>query len=186
MKDQDLDRVIDAAAQQMVSGEPSDALTGAVIARIGAAADAPRPQPFVWATVSVGAIACAVIAVTLLTRGPEPISPNPVRSSSIQLTAEPPSSVDTQPRAVIENIELSRRRVERRPRDASQFWAGLKADTTANANAVIAHDNALEPIPFESFAPQPIDIAAITIESATVGEIVVDPIIIEPLSASND
>jgi hypothetical protein len=179
MNERDFDRVIDAATQQIVGHAPPESLTDAVMRQVRSMSDDSRAQkrygPFLarWATIGLCATACVVATYVLLSRSPESMLPSPIRSSSIQLTAEQHASAPAQRDAAsAEGL--------RRPGVAPITLTASQPPITQ------AEFDAIEPIVLEPIAPQPIDLAAIAIEAPVIDRLVVEPIVIESLSASND
>jgi hypothetical protein len=180
MNEQHLERVIDAAARQIVGHAPSESLTDTVMTRVrNLSGDSPPRAmkgygPFLvrWATISLCATACVVMVLFFLNKSPESISQSSIRSSSIRLTAEHASEPVQLDAAADEKLmPPSVARITRTASQPPMTQAGL---------------DPIEPIVFETIAPQPIDLAAIAIDAPLIDRLVVEPIVIEPLSASND
>lgn len=182
MKDQDLDRIIDAAAKLMVSQEPSQQLTSAVMARVRVIEDGAGPRRFVWATVGAGAAACAVIAVLMLSNASEPVLDNPGRASSSPIITELTTPVAAEPHSTVANANPAAARSEIRP---SRVRPAARPEPSAQL-AQSEFEALAGSLPFESIAPLPIDLPGIAMASTQVDEILIEPITIESLSASND
>lgn len=171
MNEQDLDRVIDQAAADLVEREPTRALTGAVMARIAA------PEPagihrFVWAT-AASLLLCGVIAALVLNRTPPPAdhvgSPAPPAAQAV-LEAAPTTVRQDAPEAV------------------AAISAGLPSDR--RAPAVTSPPGGLlfgmEPIATAPLVLPAIELPPLAQEAAAVPGIEIGALAIEPLTASND
>jgi hypothetical protein len=182
MKDHDLDRIIDAAAGQMVSQEPPQELTSAVMARVRVIEDGARPRRFVWATVGVSAAACAVIAVLMLNSASQPVVESPRSAASTTVTTESTAAAPVQPDSTVANAGSTAESSETRP-------SRVRRVTRREGPASLAHrefEALAGSVAFESISLLPIDLPGLAMTSTQVDEIVIEPITIESLSASND
>jgi hypothetical protein len=178
----DLDRMIDAATRQMMSQEPSHALTNAVMARVHAAEDESGPRRFAWAIVGTSAAACTVIAILMLNSAPAPVVEHAARAVPAPTTTERTAPGAVQPDSTSANAGSTAASSEMRPsRVRPVTGADLPAPLAQSEFEVLAGS-----VPFESIAPLPIDLPGIAMTSTQVDEILIEPITIESLSASND
>lgn len=172
MDERALDRAVDVAAGTLMAREPSRALGHHVMARVREDA-APAPRRIVWLTAAAGVAVAAALAMVLVARAP---------SQTVALPRE---------------VRLPVARAAVMP----GVPAGLVAETTRIESAgprvvrTVASPAPLPPGDVSTIAAietEPIVVATIEVpqlerETVTsIETISIDPITIEPLSASND
>ncbi len=153
-----LDRVIDQAAREIVRRHPSDALTRAVMARVASDPKPSKTGAFVWGS---AAVAAAAMAMFLFVREPtvEQLAP-------ITKPASTPTSVSVEPR---ENREAEMTVGRRRPHRLS-----LTLSENEEAFSDLAE---VEPIDLP-----PVSVPAIEVEANSAEPLTIEPIQIESLS----
>jgi len=171
MTEQDLDRVIDTAAAEMIAREPSRALHHSVMARVRES-DRPAPRRFIWATAGLAAAAGFVIALVIAERTPAPTiqTAAPARPTIV----EPPAATVNQRVPALESAAPAAQLVVRRVRRP--------------ASALAPNDlpSSIEPLTAEALVLTSIDPPPLENQAASVEQIEVDALTIEPLTASND
>jgi hypothetical protein len=184
MNSQDLDRLIDAAAEQLVGREPSSGLIDAVMARVRAAEGSGFGVPSskfwfsgsrFWLSSAAVFTAAAVIFFVLRTppapiQGPERSASQPAQPAQplIAAVSEPPVAVPIASRPTAKHLP------DRSPR--------LIVDD-AGVTTFLVDD----PIVMEPIKADPIDVAPIAIAaSQPPPPIQIEPLIIEPIASSND
>ena len=189
MKSPDLDRLIDAAAEQLVGREPSTALTDAVMARVrateGSGFGVPSSKLWFsgsrfWLSSAAVFTAAAIIFFVLKTppapiQGPERSASQPAQPAQplIAAVSGPPVAVPIPSRPTAKHVAIRSRR------------------TIGDEPAVTAFlfDDAigLEPIEADPIDVDPIDISPIADAASQAPQpIQIEPLIIEPISSSND
>jgi hypothetical protein len=188
MNSQDLDQLIDAAAEQLVGREPSSALTGAVMARVRATQGSGFGVPDswfrfsgyrVWAS-SVAAI--AIIAVIFALKSPPVAIQEPEPSASRSAVRDQPfiAAADGPPVAV----PITSRQAPKHLPDRSSRSI---VDEGALATYLVDDPISMEPIEAVPIDADPIDIAPIAVAaSEPPPPIHIEPLIIEIISSSND
>ena len=183
MNDQDLDRLIDRAAEQMVGREPSSALTHAVMARVREPEGARPSRRFVWAAAGTcAAAACALIAVVMLNRVPTLNTAPPEPTEAAGRSAVAPIAIQPRPPQPIQNaatVLTVEQPGSRGPRTAPR---------PAAADAAVEDDTfaVIDPIDLGEVTHEPIKVGDIDVTSVSFDQLVIEPLVIEPLSASND
>ena len=167
----DLDRAIDAAATRMVAGEPSRALTYAVMARVRER-EAPSPRRLVWTVAAASLVLCGAIAVSLMNRATPIAFP---AAPPAHVLAVAPSLVAVSSIAVAEETTTRRR---------NQTVARAAA-STSSAPLPIA-DNPIDPIETAAISVSVIDVPQLERETTEIEILDIEPLTIEPLAASND
>jgi hypothetical protein len=186
---QDLDQLIDAAAEQLVGREPSRGLTDAVMARVrateGAGFGAPSskfwfPGLRFWLS-SAAVITAAAIIFFVLKTPPAPIQ-RPERSASQPAQQAQPSiaAVSGPPVAVpIASRPTAKYLPDRSPRSI--------VDDAGVTMFFVDDPIVMEPIKADPIDADPIDVAPIAVAaSQPPPPIQIEPLIIEPISSSND
>jgi hypothetical protein len=181
--DHDLEHLIDGAARQMARCEPSDALSGAVMARISTRATRFALPRIVWGSFAAAAVIGA-LAIAVGVNRTAPSAQAPAQAQASGLTAQ--------------GAEFSRLRLPagsqrqaRRAREAQSAEAGAQGSgTEKSAIASIAVEET-EPMSdsaaFEVIAPAPLEVDRLEVTTlASIDPIEIAPLEIEPLSASND
>jgi hypothetical protein len=168
MNEQDLDRVIDSAAADLIGREPTYTLRHKVMARVRES-ELTAPRRFVWTTAGLAAAAGLVFALVMLERTPAPMVQNaaPVGPTIAERpTATVDRSVPELESAPQAALPVARRRVPLRlpPDDPSP----IEAITT-------------EPVVLPS-----IDLPPLENQAAFVEGLEIEALTIEPLTASND
>jgi hypothetical protein len=163
---QDFDQRIDRAAAQMVRREPPDALTVAVIDRVNRGHGTPAfHRPVVWGGLTASAAIVILLIGVNLHRMPR-AAERPPSAAMQQVAAQP---ADQPGAAITKNFVFE---PSRQPR---------KSSTPKSPPSAVARpdeqDARVPPITIDPIStPQPIQVPGIEIE----------PLHIEPLSASND
>jgi hypothetical protein len=171
--ERELDRAIDAAARQMMAGEPSRALGSDVMARVRKDA-APVPRRFVWATAAASVVLCAAIVAMLFSRTPQTIPP---------VLAAPPFAI-AQPPVRVEPPIVTPNDTRPAPRVNRPVPIGRSAVT---AMVLPADAFPIEPLEAEAIALAAIDVPRLEPEApASIEALTIDELTIEPLAASND
>lgn len=174
MSDQDFDRLMDAAAGQMLSHRPSRQLKRDVMTRLR------EPEPrsarrLVWASSVAALVVCGVIAIALMSRPPATESRPPSAVASVTLRPETPAP--SVPSVIVatapaENHEPATVTVARqRPRPI-----------TLPPNDV----SAIEPLQMEPIVIAVLEVPPLEHEATSIASIDIEPLVIEPLTASND
>lgn len=134
------------------------------------------------ATVGISAAACAVIAVLMLNSASAPVVEHPARASSSPMATGSTAPLPVESDSTVANADPTVTRSETRP-------SRVRRVTRREGPASLAQSEfeALAgSVAFESISPLPIDLPGIAMTSTQVDEIVIEPITIESLSASND
>jgi hypothetical protein len=171
MDQPDLDRVIDEAAAQLVMHEPLEALQGLVMERIQAGfVECGSRRPLVWVSLGIGTAVAVLLLISLGARR-ESSAPAPVPAATVRPEVPVPNeSVPSQPQPV------AVARVIRRP-----------VHERANVTVQIPDDSpAIERITIPVESPEPIAIPPIIVAATPQERIEIEPLTIEPLSATND
>lgn len=171
MNEQDLDRIIDTAAAEMIAREPTRALRGAVMARVRES-EPITPRRFVWAAGGLGAAACLVIALVVMESTPPPTVQVQAPAPAPLVMVEPPTVTDRQSAAALESVTLVAQ-------------SGLRR---VQRPALAPNDlpSSIEPITAEPLVLPAIDLPPLENHAASVEQIEIDALTIEPLTASND
>jgi hypothetical protein len=161
----DLDRVIDAAARTMISREPGRQLSYRVMSRVRAGSESPRRR--VWTlAVSGGAVACVLAAVWVLNRTAAPTDERmalQARTFLQQLVPPPVLDAGSPPRIIRSSVKTSR-----------------------------ALESQLDPVPLvqplqmETIVLSAIDVPAIEPTPTAIEAIELATLTIEPLATSNE
>jgi hypothetical protein len=185
---EDLDQLIDAAAEQLVGREPSRGLTDAVMARVRATEGSGFGVPSskfwfsgsrFWLSSAAVFTAAAVIVFVLKTplapiQGPErSVSPlaQPAQPS-IAAVSEPPVAVPIASRPTAKHLP------DRSPRSI---------DDAGVTMFLVDDPIVMEPIKADPIDADPIDVAPIAVAaSQPPPPIQIEPLVIEPISSSND
>lgn len=189
MNEENLNRVIDTAAEQMVNREPPSSLGETVMARVMDGSDQPRrwtllvgPRLMRTASVTAAVAACGVLlmVMVMLKRAPEPatsaekttqpaMSAPPVRATAPALPRQVP--VAEERRSSAERL----RNVEPTVRPSAPL-ASVGIDSFSDETSIA----------FESIVPDALAVPLLEVNAASVDEIAIEPLVIEPLTASND
>ncbi len=175
MNPQDLDKLIDRAAREMVSGEPSRSFTYDVMSQVrGHVEPARRRFVFAIGIVSVAAVG-AVILIVMLNRASVPVTgPQAQRPEMPEArTVEQVTPVTTPARAA--------------PRPESRQVVRLPVQPDAEASIALAPVmTSLEPLGTEPIVLSALDVPPLESPAMTIEDIEIEDITIEPLVASND
>lgn len=170
MDERELNRTIDAAAEQMMAREPSRSLNYAVMARVREGAAPPRR--LIWAMGAASLLLCAAIVIALMYRAPHAIpslpESHPLAIAQTPRSAAPPviTANDTRP--------AYRIRPQRVARDIAVPAPPVK-DVLS-----------ISPIETEPIEVGLIDVPQLPQEVTSIEHITIEPLTIEPLMASND
>ena len=196
--DHDLEHLIDGAARQMARCEPSDALSGAVMARISTRATRFALPRIVWGSfAAAAAIVALVIAVGVNRTAPSAQAPAQAQGAGLSRLRLPAGS----------QRQASASRAEAQSAEARTQGSGLRAQgsvlesegselraqgsgTEKSAIVSIAVEET-EPMTdsaaFEVIAPAPLEVHGLQVTTlSSIDPIEIAPLEIEPLSASND
>ena len=182
--DHDLEHLIDGAARQMARCEPSDALSGAVMARISTRATRFALPRIVWGSFAAAAVVGA-LAIAVGVNRTAPSAQAPAQAQASGLTAQG---------AEFSRLRLpagSQRQASASRAEAQSAEAGAQGSgTEKSAIASIAVEET-EPMSdsaaFEVIAPAPLEVDGLEVTTlASIDPIEIAPLEIEPLSASND
>lgn len=173
MNEHELNRAIDAAAEQMMAREPSRALGYAVMARVREDV-APATRRLGWMMAAVTLVLCAALAIALINR------PHAVTIPSIPFAARLPIGA---PPAVLQA-----------PRAVARHTVPTRLATPAAVATRVATSLPLPPTdvsPIELIETEPIALSAIEVprlerEVTLIETISIEALTIEPLAASND
>ena len=185
MSSQDLDQLIDAAAEELVGREPSSALTDAVMARVRAPQSSrfrARSSRFsdsrFWLSSGAAVVALAIIVVLnfVLNTPPAPThAPAPHASVPSQPT-HPLIAAAAEPSV---GAPIASRPTAKRLMDQSR--------RSIDDDNVVMTAPADDPLEVNPIAVEPIEIAPIAVAaSQPPPPIHIEPLMIEPISSSND
>ena len=172
--DQDLERLIDEAAWQMAHHEPSDALVGAVMARVAVGATPSTLRRLAWGSVAA-AVAVVLMVVQLHRPAPSAEGPTPVQGSGLRAQG-PAVTQGTGVRAEgagqrAEGTRLRAQGVAEGPDEVEQGELAQIDDSMV----------------FDVITPALIEVERLDVPLATtVAAIEIAPLEIEPISTSND
>jgi hypothetical protein len=172
MDERELDRAIDAAAGRMMAREPGRALSHNVMARVREGA-APAPRRLVWIAAAASIVLCAAIATALMI-GPAAVVP---------LTPDAPSMAFGQPDIATlppMTVALETPSAHRNAR------ATIAARSTSPAPPPPSDVSPIAPIETEPIVLSTIDVPVLERDTAVIDVLNIEPLTIEPLSASND
>jgi hypothetical protein len=153
-----LDRLIDKAAREIVRHYPSDALTTAVMDRIVSGRRPSKSGGFVWGS---AAVAAAAMAMILLMREPPVGQRGPIRE--VASTARAPSVEIRENRGASTTVALGH--PHRMPATLSEDEAALR-----------------DPAEIEPIDLPPVSVPAIEVEVTSEQLLAIEPIQIESLS----
>lgn len=163
-----LDRLIDEAAQGMVQHEPSAALTAVVMKRVVGRRDSRAQRGLVWGSVAAGVLG-GLVLLAGLARTPARVETGRaggigihVESSGPAMSSRPPGTVP-QRETVANSAQIPR-----------------AAATEASAEEI------QDPITFDPISPDLITIERVEIAVSSIEPVEIPPVEIEPISASND
>jgi hypothetical protein len=175
----DLDRLIDQAARQMAQQEPSDALSGAVMARVAAGARPSSQRWLVW-----GSVAAAVaVGAFVMVAGANRTASTPEAQGS-GLTAQAPERAHDSRPATTADAPTGQE-----PEALSQEPVGRPAPALASASGLVADLATAEiddPIAFESITPAAIEVDRLDVTVTSIDPVEIAPLQIAPISASDD
>jgi hypothetical protein len=173
MDERELDRAIDMAAGRMMAHEPSRSLGNNVMARVReAAAPAPRLR---WVVAAASIVLCAAIAIALMNRAPSAVIP-PQPAARTVVAGQPPVAT-LSPMIVAPEAAAPPRRIPRAP---------LAAHVISPLQLPPGDESGIPPIETEGIALSAIDVPVLEREAAVIDILEIEPLTIEPLTASND
>ena len=170
MRDEELDRLIDNAAGQMLSHQPSRPLKGVVMARLRD----PKPsghRRLAWAAAAASVVACVSLGIALISKAPVPQTQRPpaAPAAAVRLP-DRPSIVSAQESPALRTpspVAVARRNplpIRLLPNDASS----------------------IEPLEMEPIVMPVVDVPPLESETVSIDRLDIETLTIEPLSASND
>jgi hypothetical protein len=172
----DLDELIDAAARQMVSGEPSRSFTYDVIARVRGRVE-PAPRRFVWVAAFASAVVlCVAAAVVMVNQPAAPVPASRTQRTAVGETPRIDPQIAPQPAAV---PTVSQAQSQRRVRRST-------ASVTRPRVVGVPATPGIELLATESIAVSTLDILPLETEAMAIDGIEIKDITIAPLTASND
>ena len=174
MDERDLDHAIDTAAGELITREPSRALSYNVMARVRSG-DVSRRRG-AWLKVASVCAAGIVVAYLAINR-PTPDVPLPAMQPAAR-TEPVPVPVPGVERAQEAYAES---RPQLRPRRAA---VATRAPMILPLAAMDV--DAIEPISADPIAVTPIEVPQLARETTAIENITIEPLTIEPLAASND
>jgi hypothetical protein len=167
----DLDRLIDDAARQMAQREPSDALAGAVMARVSS-----RATPFVWSWQQLGGVAAAGVVIAALVMFVGENRPPPSSEAPLQTQGSGLKAHDSKTEHAVDSAMESPRPAVVASKHAESVLVDL------NEAGEMA-----DPITFDVIAPAPIEVDFLQVAAAPpIDPVEIASIPIEPISSSND
>jgi hypothetical protein len=177
MNETELDRMIDTAAAEMIERKPSRTLRHAVMARIREPRR-PAPRRLIWAGGAAVAILGGALAIPLIHRAGAPSVAD--RSAGLPpiFTADAPAVItqvtppDRQPAPSLETAAPISRSASRRVRGPA-----FSSDDLASS---------VEPITADPVVLPSIDLLPLESQAASVEQLEIEALTIEPLTASND
>ena len=172
MDERELDRAIDTAAGRMMAREPGRALSYMVMARVRER-NTPMPRRLVWLLATASLVLCGAIAIALMYRAPATIIAPPPAARTV-VVGQP--LVATLP-AVMVAPEAPPRRIPRAP---------LAAHAVSSVQLPPSDVSGITPIETEGIAVSAIDVPVLEREAAVIDILDIEPLTIEPLTASND
>jgi len=173
MDERELNRAIDAAAEQMMAREPSGTLSYSVMARVRAD-HAPSPRRFVWAAAGATVVLCAATAIVLTNRNAATIVTPP---PAAQLRIGHPAVVADVPVPTVTEATPMRSAIPR-----ARGARGVEPRVALPPNDV----SPIEPIQTAPIVLAAIDVPQLERESTSIEVLSIEPLTIEPLAASND
>jgi len=174
MDERELDRAIDTAAGRMMAHEPSRSLGYNVMARVREGA-APAPRRLRWVAATVSIVLCAAITMALMYRAPGTIIPLPPAARTV-VVGQPPVATPP-PMMVAPETAAPPRRIPRAPRAARVVSPVQLPPSDASG---------ITPIETEGIALSAIEVPVLEREAAVIDVLDIEPLTIEPLTASND
>jgi len=173
MDERELDRAIDTAAGRMMALEPGRALSYTVMARVRER-HTPAPRRFVWIIATACLVLCGAMAIVLMYRAPATIiAPPPPRAVVV---GQPPVATSP-PVRVAPETAAPLRRIPRAP---------LAARVVSPVQLPPCIVSGITPIETEGIALSAIDVPGLEREAAVIDVLDIEPLTIEPLTASND
>lgn len=173
MDERELDRAIDTAAGRIMAHEPSRSLRSNVMARVREGA-APAPRRLRWVVATVSIVLCAAIAIALMYRAPATIIA-PLPAARTVVVGQSP--VAAPPPMVAPETAAPARRIPRAP---------LAARVVSPAQLPPRDASGITPIETEGITLSAIDVPVLEREAAVIDILDIEPLTIEPLTASND
>ena len=174
MDERELDRAIDTAAEGMIAHEPSRSLGYNVMARVFEGA-APAPRRLRWVVATVSIVLCAAIAIALMYRAPATIIA-PLPDARTVVVGQPPVATPP-PVMVAPETAAPARRIPRAP---------LASRVVSPAQLPPSDASGITPIETEGIALSAIEVPVLEREAAVIDILEIEPLTIEPLTASND
>ncbi len=156
----------------MMAREPGRALDYTVMARVRER-NAPAPRRFVWVVATASLVLCGAIAMALMYRAPATIIA-PLPAARTVVVGHPP--VATPPPMMVAP-EAPPRRIPRAP---------LAAHAVSPVQLPPSDVSGITPIETEGIALSAIDVPVLEREAAVIDILDIEPLTIEPLTASND
>jgi hypothetical protein len=179
MNVQDPDRRIDAAAREIIAHHPPRSVSRAVMARVLEPPHERPSRPIAWVFVAAAAALCVAVALPRLNK---PLQPDPVTTTiSKPTTAAPAVSRDVGLQAPSSSRAEARPSVRRSPAAVAAIRPSARPVSIPTASSDTAAF-----APFESIVPPPIDVLDLEVHATRIEEIEIQPLVIEPLTASND
>ena len=175
--DHDLEHLIDGAARQMARCEPSDALSGAVMARISTRATRFALPRIVWGSFAAAAVVGALaIAVGVNRTAPSAQAPAQAQGAEFSRLRLPAGS----------QRQASASRAEAQSAEAGAQGSGTEKSAIVSI-AVEETEPMTDSAAFEVIAPAPLEVHGLQVTTlSSIDPIEIAPLEIEPLSASND
>ncbi len=183
MSPQDLDTLIDAAAREMVAGDPSRALSHRVMSEVRGRIE-PAPRGWVWVFRTAGAVVlCAVVATLVVSRNQvhAPVSLLPASETSQTRTGEQPVAPPGAPTVSRQPGERLVPRLETR-----RVALGTDVPPAPARDVEAPLTPSVEPLAIEPIMLSGLDVPPLENQPTTIDDIEISDITIEPLAASND
>jgi hypothetical protein len=174
MDERELDRAIDTAAGRMMALEPGRALSYTVMARVRER-HTPAPRRFVWIIATASLVLCGALTIALMYRAPATIMAPPPAARTV-VVGQPPVAIP-HPMLVAPETAAPPRRIPRAP---------LAARVVSPVQLPPGIVSGITPIETEGIALSAIDVPGLEREAAVIDILDIEPLTIEPLTASND
>ena len=167
MTELDIDQIIDAAAEALVMHEPSRSLGAAVGRRV---VEQPERRRIArWPPVAVATAAALCVLLFIVTKNPAPRQA--VVGSAPDVTSAPPVVASVAPHERVLAAEGAPPRAE---------GIAKRAPSSDLPFEQPAEDAAFDA--FESIEPDPIAIPPLNVNAARVEDILIEPVVVEPLT----
>ena len=169
-----LDKLIDTAAREMVSGEPSPSFAYDVMSRVrGRIEPASRRSVFAIGTMSAAALG-ALILIVMANRSSVPVRPLPERPVMPQARVIEQVTPAPRPELVAPRQEI---------RQAARRSEPSRPEEPVSDAPVMT---SLEPLATEPIDLPALDVPSLEHQTTTIEEIEIEDLTIDPLVASND